>query len=134
MFGTVDTWLLHKLKNLNGFEKLQPISDVTNASATGLFDPFDMEYNLLNLKYFKIKKSILPTVVDNSFDFGYTHKSLLGAPVRIATIIADQPASMIGNGCFRNMDAKVKTFLVLEVSPIMESFNVSDYSWDRRFS
>lgn len=107
IFGTVDTWLLHKFKNCNGFERLEAISDVTNASATGLFDPFDMDYLGINLKYFKIKKSILPTVVDNSYDFGYTHKSLLGTPVKIATIIADQAASLIGNGCFRNMDAKV---------------------------
>lgn len=107
VFGTVDTWLLQKFKNSNGFERLEPITDITNASATGLFDPFALEYLKVNLKYFKIKESMLPNVVDNSHDFGYTHKSLLGAPVKIATIIADQPASLIGNGCFRNMDAKV---------------------------
>lgn len=72
-----------------------------------------MKYEPMNLKYFKIKQSILPTVVDSSHDFGYTHKSLLGTPVKIATIIADQPASLIGNGCFRNMDAKVSDRLSL---------------------
>lgn len=108
VFGTVDTWLLHKLKNVNGFEKLEPITDITNASSTGLFDSFEGDYNAMNLKYFKIKRNILPTTVDNSYDFGYTHKSLFGAPIKIATVIADQPASLIGNGCFRNMDAKVK--------------------------
>ena len=87
VFGTVDTWLSHKLKNLNGFEKNEPIPDVSNASATGLFDPFDTYHNSLNLRYFKIKKRILSIVVDNSFDFGYAHKSLLGA---LATTIADQ--------------------------------------------
>lgn len=107
VFGTVDTWLLHKLKNVNGFEKLQPITDFTNASATGLFDSFAGDYNAMNLKYFKIEKSILPTAVDNSYDFGQTHKSLFGLPIKIATVISDQPASMIGNACFRNMDAKV---------------------------
>lgn len=108
MFGTLDTWILHKLKNANGFEKIEPITDLTNASATGLFDSFAMKYEKMNLKYFKIKESILPTVVDNSVDFGYTHKSLFGVPIKIATVIADQPASLIGNGCFRKMDAKVR--------------------------
>jgi glycerol kinase len=107
VFGTLDTWLLHKLKHVNGLEKFEPVTDVTIASATGHFDPFNLEYISLLLKLCKIKKSMLPRVVDSAFDFGYTHKSLLGAPVKIATIIADQPASLIGNACFRNMDAKV---------------------------
>jgi glycerol kinase len=110
IFGTVDVWLLHKLKNVsvNNLEKFEPVSDITNASATGLFDPFDLTYIPMNLKYFKIKKSMLPAVVDNTHDFGYTHKSLFGVPIKIASVIADQPASLIGNACFRNMDAKVK--------------------------
>lgn len=107
VFGTLDTWLLFKLRSVNGLEKFEPISDITNASATGLFDPFALEFLPANLKYFKIKKNMLPSVVDNSHDFGYVHKSLLGVPIKIATVIADQPASLIGNGCFRKMDAKV---------------------------
>lgn len=107
VFGTVDTWLLHKLKNVSGSEKFEPVLEVTNASATGFFDSFAMKFSVPFLKYFKIKASLLPPVVDTSHDFGYTHKSLFGVPIRIATVIADQAASLIGNGCFRNMDAKV---------------------------
>lgn len=107
IFGTVDTWILHKLKNVNGAEKFEAISDITNASATGLYDPFNLEYIPAILKYFKIKKSMLPAVVDNSYDFGYTHKSMLGVPVKIATVIADQVGALIGNACFRKMDMKV---------------------------
>lgn len=108
IFGTIDTWLLHKLKNVSSAEKFEAITDITSASSTGLFDPFDLDYIPAQLKYFKIKRNILPAVVDNSCDFGYTHKSLLGVPIKIATVIADQAASLIGNACFRNMDAKVK--------------------------
>jgi glycerol kinase len=107
VFGTLDTWLLHKLKHVNGLEKFEPITDVTNASSTGHFDPFSLDYIPAVMQVCKMKKSMMPTVVDNTHDFGYTHKSLLGAPVKIATMIADQAASLIGNGCFRNMDAKV---------------------------
>lgn len=107
IFGTVDTWLLHKLKNVNSAEKFEVISDITNASATGLFDPFKLEFIPAMLKYFKINKNMLPAVVDNSYDFGYTHKSMLGAPIKIATVIADQAAALLGNACFRKMDIKV---------------------------
>lgn len=104
---TMDTWLLNRLKNFNKFEKLEAISDISTASSTGLFDPFTLEYIPMQLKYFHIERNMLPKIVDNSYDFGYTHKALLGAPVRIATIIGDQAASLIGNACFRKMDAKI---------------------------
>lgn len=109
VFGTLDTWLLHKLKHVNGLEKFEAITDVTNASSTGHFDPFNLGYVPAIMQLCKMKKSIMPNVVDNTHDFGFTHKSLLGAPVKIATMIADQAASLIGNGCFRNMDAKVRS-------------------------
>ncbi|CRL00243.1 CLUMA_CG013516, isoform A [Clunio marinus] len=107
VFATVDTWLMHRLRYVNGLEKYEPVTEITNASATSLFDPFSMTYIQAFLKYFKIKRSVLPAIVDNSHDFGYTHKSIFGIPIKIATIIADQSASLIGNGCFRNMDAKI---------------------------
>ena len=104
---TVDTWLLNRLKNFNKFEKFDFITDITNASATGLFDPFTLDYVSMNLKMLGIDRSVLPKIVDNSYDFGYTHKSVLGVPVHISTTIADQAASLIGNACFRKMDAKI---------------------------
>jgi putative glycerol kinase 5 len=104
---TMDTWLLNRLKNVNKFEKFEFITDITNVSATGLFEPFTLQYVPFNLKYFGIDESMLPRIVDSSYDYGYTHKALLGMPVRIATIIADQAASLIGNACFRRMDAKI---------------------------
>lgn len=115
VFGTVDTWLLHKLKHVNGLEKFEPVTDITNASATGMYDIFAMDWLTLFLKLFKINRNVLPTVVDNSYDFGYTHKSLFGVPIKIATLIADQAASLIGSGCFRKMDAKVMIFNYQEV-------------------
>jgi putative glycerol kinase 5 len=104
---TVDTWLLNCFKNYKVFEKFENISDISTASSTGLFDSFLLDYSQLTLNSFKIDANMLPEFVDNSYDFGYIHKSILGAPVRIATIIADQAASLIGNACFRKMDAKI---------------------------
>lgn len=101
---TVDTWLLNKLKK---HTKLECISEVSTASATGLFDAFDLDYIKLNLKVFGIERDALSMVVNSSHDFGFTHASVVGAPVRIAAIIADQAASLIGNACFNKMDAKI---------------------------
>lgn len=104
---TIDTWLLNRLKNFNKFEKFDFITDMSSVSATGLYDSYNLDYIQMNLKMVYLDKSTVPKVVDNSYDFGYTHKSIFGVPVRIATIIADQAAAMIGNACFRKMDAKI---------------------------
>lgn len=104
---TVDTWLLNKLKNFNSLAKFECISEISTASATGLFDAFDLDYIALNLRVFGIERDALSRVVGSSHDFGFTHASLLGTPIRIAAMIADQAASLIGNGCFNEMDAKI---------------------------
>ena len=108
LFGTLDSWLLYKLRMSPNSEKHpEHISDITNASATGFYDPFDQAYSPWMLKEFGFDESMLPRVVDNSYDFGYTAPTLFGLPIKIL-MIADQSASLIGNGCFRNMEAKVR--------------------------
>lgn len=107
LFGTLDSWLLYKFRMSPNSEKHpEHISDITNASATGFYDSFDQTYSPWMLKEFGIDGSMLPEVVDNSYDFGYTAPTLFGLPIKIL-IIADQSASLIGNGCFRNMEAKI---------------------------
>lgn len=108
VLATMDTWLLFRLRNMqNSAEKFEPISDLSNVSATSFFDPFKLQWNFALLKIFKIMKIIRPKVVDNSHDFGYTHKSIFGEAIKIITVITDQSASLVGNACFRKMDAKV---------------------------
>lgn len=107
--ATMDTWLLYRLRNVqNSAEKFDPVSDISSVSATSMFEPFVKKYNNVLLKLMKIDKMILPKIIDNSSDFGYTHKSLFGEAIKIVTVISDQSAAMIGNACFRNMDAKVR--------------------------
>lgn len=72
------------------------------------------------LKYFNINRSILPTVVSNLHDFGFTHEKILGVPIRIDTIITDQSASLIANCCFKPWSSKITlgtgSFLQVNVS------------------
>ena len=67
LFGTIDTWLLWNLT-----EGKSHLTDITNASRTMLFDSKKEEWSKDLLKLFNLPKSILPTVVENSYNFGST--------------------------------------------------------------
>lgn len=61
-FGTLDTWLLYQASN----GKLH-VTDVSCASATGLFNLFTMSWmpNLV-FQYFGITSTILPSICDSN--------------------------------------------------------------------
>ncbi|XP_043277872.1 putative glycerol kinase 5 [Venturia canescens] len=100
VFGGVDCWLLYKLTG-------QHVTDVSSASATGLFDPFTMSWASWAMDLFKLPPNIFPQVVDTAGNFGYTPKYIFGAEVPISCSMADQAASLFGSGCFRPGDLKV---------------------------
>ena len=58
--------------------------------------------SLLNL--FKIPKSILPDVVENSYNFGST--KLFGSSITIGGMAGDQQAATIGQACFHEGQSK----------------------------
>ena len=103
-YGALDTWLLSRLK-MN--HKSDHISDISSSSATGIFDVFKLEFSTPMLTYFGIKRSILPKVVSNFYDFGFTHEKIIGIPVKIDVVITDQSASMIANCCFKPGSSKI---------------------------
>lgn len=106
--GTLDSWLLYKLRQGHDPNKyVEHISDYSNCTATAYFDPFTLKYSGPLLKIVKINEAMLPAAVKNSHDFGYIDRSLFGCEIRIASSIADQSASMWGQGCFQPGDIKV---------------------------
>ncbi|KAG4073437.1 hypothetical protein HA402_000661 [Bradysia odoriphaga] len=108
MFGTLDSWLLYRLRKGYAQNKyVEHISDITSCSATGFYDPFSLNWADWALKLFSINKDMLPRVVDNSYDFGYVDKSILGHEIKIGCMIGDQSASMWGSCCFNRGDVKV---------------------------
>ncbi|XP_059621178.1 putative glycerol kinase 5 [Phlebotomus argentipes] len=110
LFGTIDTWLLHKFQQgLAGGNKkpIDHITDVTNASATGLYDPFQLNWAEWTFSLYGISADMMPRVVDNSHDFGVIDKSIFGSEIKIGCSIADQSASMWGSCCFAKGDVKV---------------------------
>ncbi|MFO8018863.1 MAG: FGGY family carbohydrate kinase [Promethearchaeia archaeon] len=100
-WGTIDTWILWNLT-----EGRIHATDYSNASSTGLLDPFSLGWNDLALKAFEIPTHILPEVRETRGNFGET--SLIdGDPIPIRSVIADQQASLFGQGCFNFGDMKV---------------------------
>jgi glycerol kinase len=104
MFGCLDTWLLARLKMDKNTDQL---TDVTSISSTGIYDLSNSGYSTAMLKFFKINSSILPKVVPNSHNFGFTHEKLFGVSLKIAAVITDQSASMIANCCFKPWSSKI---------------------------
>ncbi|XP_066140723.1 putative glycerol kinase 5 [Euwallacea fornicatus] len=100
-FGTIDTWLVYKLTSGKTY-----VTDISNASATGLYDPFSLCWGIIP-KYFNIPLSILPPVVDNDFDFGETCSDIFGVPVKIGTVVSDQSAAMFGTLSHNEGDVKL---------------------------
>lgn len=108
LFGTLESWLLYRFRQGNDRTKqVEHISDISNATATGFFDPFTLKWAGWALNMFSIKEEILPKVVDNSYDYGTIDPSIFGAPIRIGCSISDQSASLFGSNCFNKGDIKV---------------------------
>ncbi|XP_076238724.1 glycerol kinase 5 isoform X2 [Calliopsis andreniformis] len=100
VFGGIDSWLLYKLTGRH-------IMDVSSASATGLFDPFTMNWSDIMINMLKLPHSIFPRVVDTAGDFGTTPKEIFGVEIPILCSMADQSASLFGLGCTQPGDLKI---------------------------
>lgn len=87
IFGTIDTWVAWKLTG-------EHVTDYTNASATGLFDPFYMKWSDNILDIVDIPEDILPDFIDNDEEVGM----IKDYDVPLLTMIADQQASLYMSG------------------------------------
>ena len=94
LFGTVDTWLVW-----NYTKGKVHATDFSNVSATGMFDPFGMNWSSQLLKPFGLPGGLkLPDIRETSGDFGVTE--LFGDPIPIKSVVADQQAALFGEACF----------------------------------
>ncbi|XP_006002852.1 putative glycerol kinase 5 isoform X1 [Latimeria chalumnae] len=101
-FGTIDTWLLYKLTKGAVFA-----TDYSNASTTGIFDPYQMCWSRLLTSLLSIPMSIFPPVEDTSHYFGSTEVSIFGVPIPVTALVADQQSAMFGECCFDIGDVKL---------------------------
>jgi glycerol kinase len=94
LFGTLDTWLVWKYSG----GKLHA-TDFSNISATGMYDPYRMDWSKELLKPFNLPGDlVLPEIRETSGDFGVTEE--FGDPIPIKCVVADQQAALFGEACF----------------------------------
>ena len=101
-FGTIDSWLLHKLTG----GRLHA-TDVTNASRTLLLDIGKVAWDEELLGAMGIPAQVLPEVRPSSQVYAETEPSaFFGAAVPVAGAIGDQQAALFAQGCFEQGTAK----------------------------
>ena len=69
-----------------------------------IFDSQKEQWSDKILKIFNIPKNILPTVVENAYDFGST--KLFGDSIPIGGMAGDQQSATIGQACFKKGQSK----------------------------
>ncbi|HMQ37842.1 MAG TPA: glycerol kinase GlpK [Micropruina sp.] len=93
-FGTVDSWLIHRLTG----GATHAIS-ASNASVTGSYDLIAGEWYREWLDALGIPASVFPEVCDDAGALGVTSAVVFGAEVPIASAIADQHSALFAQGC-----------------------------------
>jgi glycerol kinase len=102
LFGTVDTWLLHKLTAGRSY-----LTDHTNASRTLLFNIDRLDWDRHLLAEYGLTNLRLPEAKPSSFDYGMTDfDGLLPRPIPISAMIGDSHAAAFGERCFYPGTAK----------------------------
>ncbi len=101
-FGTVDSFLLHRLTG-----GAVHATDVSNASRTLVFDLARLDWSDELLGIFGVPRALLPAVAPSAGVLGQTR----GVPgvadgVPVAGIAGDQQAALFGQACFEPGDAK----------------------------
>jgi glycerol kinase len=111
--GTVDTWLVWKMTGGRAH-----VTDPSNASATGLFDPETGTWNRHILELMGIPASLLPEIRPSAEIYGLTDPDVLGIRVPVSGIAGDQQAAMFGQTCFQpgDMKATFGTSMMLDVN------------------
>ncbi|VDP14582.1 unnamed protein product [Onchocerca flexuosa] len=83
-FGCLDTWLIYKLSG-----GVVCVSEPSNASSTGLFDPYTMEWAYWLLQFFSFPTSVLPLLTFSAgVRLAITDKKLFGAPITVAAAVS----------------------------------------------
>lgn len=102
VFGTIDTYLLHRLTGGVSFA-----TDVSNASRTLLMDIRNLKWDSKLLSKFSVLESSLAKILPSQGIFGVTKNlGVLPDGIPIAGILGDQQAALFGQLCFEPGDAK----------------------------
>jgi glycerol kinase len=90
-FGTIDSWLIHKL--CDG----RFATDYTNASRTLLFDIGELQWNDELCDMLGVDPASLPEPCPSAHEFGRT--TIFGGSIPVAGVAGDQQAALYGQAC-----------------------------------
>ena len=115
-FGTVDSWLVHRLTKGRAH-----VTDPTNASRTMLYDIEARAWDPELLRLFGVAEDVLPRVCPSAGVFGMADAEWFGQEIPISGIAGDQQAALFGQGCTDPGHAKntygTGAFLLLNTGP-----------------
>ncbi|MFO0680357.1 MAG: glycerol kinase GlpK, partial [Polyangiaceae bacterium] len=101
-FGTIDSFLVHKLSDASAH-----VIDVTNASRTLLMDLATSAWDTELCAIFRVPPAMLPSIVGSAEIVARTRNvGFLPDGIPVAGIAGDQQAALFGQACFRQGDAK----------------------------
>lgn len=100
LVGTIDTWLVWNLSREKAY-----CTDVTNAGRTMLMNLKTLSWDSRMLDLIGIDETVLPKIKSCSEVYGHMERTLL-AGTRIAGVIGDQQAALVGQSCFEFGEAK----------------------------
>jgi glycerol kinase len=100
-FGTVDSWLLHRLTK-GRVHATEP----SNVSRTMLYDIHARDWDPRLLEALRVPRAVLPAVGESSGVLGESDPSWFGRAIPIAGMAGDQQAALFGQGCFEPGRAK----------------------------
>lgn len=99
-FGTIDTWLTHRLTG-------EHVTDPSNASRTLLFDLHELDWSDELCGILDVPRASLPRVGASSEIYGRTKDiPFLPDGIPVAGLIGDQQGALFGQACFQRGMAK----------------------------
>lgn len=102
LFGTIDSWLVHRLTGGRAH-----VTDVTNASRTLLMDLETLAWDDGLLELFGVPRACLPRIASSSEEYGRTSGvRFLPDGIPVAGIAGDQQAALFGQACLSAGEAK----------------------------
>jgi glycerol kinase len=100
-FGTIDSWLIHRLTRGQVHA-----TEASNASRTMVYNIHDQAWDPELLAALELPIELFAEVRDSSGDFGVADAAWLGAEIPIAGVAGDQQAALFGHGCFEEGEFK----------------------------
>jgi len=94
-FGTIDSWLIHKLSGGKAH-----VTDHTNASRTMIYNIEKLDWDDELLEILDVPRAMLPEAKKSAGEFARTDCAALGAGVPITGVAGDQQSALFGQGCF----------------------------------